>query len=90
MAILAVFEATQVTQAQYDQVVKEVMPGDKPTEGLLYHVAAPTPNGFRVVEVWDSQEALDNFFQRTLGQALKKANINVQPQIAPVYKIVKA
>jgi quinol monooxygenase YgiN len=89
MAILVLFEAAGVTQAKYDQVTQEVLPGNKPTAGLLYHVAAPTADGFRVVEVWESEASMEKFFQASLRQALQKANINVQPQIAPVHNIIK-
>ena len=89
MAIVLVFEAAGVTQAQYDQACKEVAPDNKPPEGMLYHVAAPTTNGWRVVEVWETQAAVDKFFQEKLAQALQKANISVQPEIAQVHNIMK-
>jgi len=89
MAIVLVFEAAGVTQTQYDQACKEVSPDNKPPEGMLYHVAAPTANGWRVVEVWESQAAVDKFFQEKLGKALQKANINVKPEVAQVHNIMK-
>ena len=46
-----------------------------------YHIAAPMANGWRVVEVWDSQAAADKCFQEKLAQALPKANINVKPEV---------
>jgi hypothetical protein len=33
-----------------------------------------------VIEIWESQEAADRFFQDKLRAALQRANINVQPQ----------
>jgi hypothetical protein len=89
MAIMLVFEGAGVTQAQYDQVGKEVTPDNKPPAGMLYHVAAPMANGYRVVEVWESQAAADKFFQEKLAQALPKANINVKPEFAQVHNIMK-
>ena len=89
MAVVLVFEPAGVTLAQYDQVRKEVCPDNKPPAGMLYHVAAPTANGFRVVEVWDSQAAADKFFQDKLAEALPKANINVKPEVAQVHNIMK-
>ena len=89
MAIVLVFEAAGVTQAQYDQARKEVSPDNKPPAGMLYHVAAPMANGWRVVEVWESQAAADKFFQEKLAQALPKANINVTPDTAQVHNIMK-
>ena len=55
---------------------------------MLYHVAGPAADGFKVIEVWESQEAADRFFQETLGSALQRANINVQPQVFPVHNIM--
>ena len=89
MAIVLVFEGAGVTQAQYDQVGREVTPDNKPPAGMLYHVAAPMANGWRVVEVWESQAAADKFFQEKLGQALQKANISAKPEIAQAYNIMK-
>jgi len=90
MAIVLVFEGAGVTQAQYDQVRKEVMPDNKPAAGMLYHVGAPMANGWRVVEVWESQAAADQFFQDKLGKALQKANINVKPEVTQAHNIIKA
>ena len=46
---------------------------------MLYHVAGPSANGWCVVEVWESQEAADRYFQQGLGKALQEANITIQP-----------
>lgn len=89
MAILVIFEAAGVTQAQYEQVLNEVSPDNKLPEGMQYHVAAPMANGWRVVEVWDSQAAADKFFQDKLAQALPKANINTKPEVTQVHNIMK-
>ena len=57
---------------------------------MLYHVAgAAQSGGFRVIEVWESQEVVDRFFQEKLGAALQKANINVQPEVFSVHNIMK-
>ena len=57
---------------------------------MLYHVASKTDNGWSVVEVWESQEAVDRFFRDKLGRALQKANISVQPRTAHVHNIMRA
>jgi len=50
MAIVLVFAGAGITQAQYDQVRKEVSPDNKPPAGMLYHVAGPmAAGGFRVI-----------------------------------------
>jgi hypothetical protein len=90
MAIQLIFDGPGVSQAQYDQVRNEVSPGNKRPPGMLYHVGGPTETGWRVAEVWESQEAADRFFKDTLGQALQKANITVQPQSFQVHNIMTA
>jgi quinol monooxygenase YgiN len=75
MAIGTVFVGPGVTQAQYEQVFNQVAPTDQMPTGMLSHVAGPTENGWCVVEVWESQEALQRFFEDTLNQALQQAGI---------------
>jgi hypothetical protein len=48
-------------------VNQQASPGNQPPPGLLYHAAGP------------SEEALQEFFTQTLGQALQQANISTQP-----------
>ena len=89
MAICMIFDGT-ITQAQYEQARNEVAPDNKRAAGMLYHVAGPTEGGgWRVIEVWDSQEAADRFFKEKLGQALQNANISVQPQKFQVHNIMQ-
>jgi quinol monooxygenase YgiN len=84
MAVCLVHDAPGVTRAQYEQVHDEVTPGNRLPPGLLYHAAGPTENGWCVVEVWESQEALGSFFQEKLQQALQRAGIGGQPRIFEV------
>lgn len=65
-----------MTQAQYDTVRNAVMPGDQLPSGSLFHAAGPAQDGWRVVEIWESQEAADRFFHEKLGAALTKAGID--------------
>lgn len=91
MAIALVFKGAGVTQAQYEQVLHEVMPGNKVARGMLSHVAGPTADGWCVFEVWESQEAVDRFFQeKKLGAALQKANINEQPEVFQIHNMMQA
>jgi quinol monooxygenase YgiN len=83
MAIGAIFEGT-FSQAQYEQVRNQVLPDNQLAPGLLSHVAGPAETGWVVVEVWESREAIQRFFDERLGQALQQANINVQPRFFQV------
>ncbi len=56
---------------------------------MLYHAGGPTAKGWCVVEVWESQEAMDRFFQQGLGNAQQEASINVQLRTFQIFNIVK-
>ena len=89
MAIAAVFEGPDVSQTQYEQVLNQVMPGNRAEPGLLYHVAGQGEHGWYVVEVWESQEAAQRFFDTKLGRALQEANINIQPRFFQVVNTIQ-
>jgi hypothetical protein len=80
MAVGIIFDGVGVSQDQYQQVFDEVIPNRQPPPGLLTHHAGPTEGGFCVIETWDSQDALQQFFTEHLGQALERAGIQVQPK----------
>ena len=79
MAIGLLFVGEGVTQAQYEQVLNEVNPNRELAPGAISHMAGPSEKGWCVMEVWESQEDLQRFFDDKLGKALQAANINVQP-----------
>ena len=80
VAILAIFDAPGHTRAQYDRVRRRVAPDNRLLPGMLSHAAGASETGFCVVEVWESQEALDRFFEQTLRQPLQEAGLNVRPR----------
>lgn len=91
MAIGILIEIPGGTQRQYDQVMQKLQLGGKPAPGGLYHVAGPMDGGWRVVDVWESKEAFDAFFQAKLQQALKEAGVPpFQPKVFPVHNSIAA
>ncbi len=82
MAIGFIFNNPGQTQEQYDAVVEQLNLAESLPEGWIFHAAGPTEDGgWRVVEVWESQEALQQFFAGQLGSALQKAGVEGQPRI---------
>jgi hypothetical protein len=79
-----------ITQAQYDRVRTQVAPDNRRAPGLRFHAAGQGQDGFCVVEVWDSQEALDTFFAEKLGAALHETNITAQPTFFQVTNTMDA
>ena len=89
MAIGYIFNHPGGTQQQYDTALEQLNLAESPPEGLIFHAAGPTEDGWRVVEVWESQEAADAYFQGRLGQVLQNVGISPgQPDTFTVYKVI--
>jgi len=89
MAVGLIFTGKGVTQEQYEQVGAEVAPGNKLVPGMLYHAGGPSKDGWCVIEVWESQQAAEQFFTDKLAAALKRANITVEPTFFEVQNIME-
>lgn len=96
MAIVVVFDLPGMTQAQYEKSAEMVAgrpgpvksPADWPVSGLISHTAAPTPNGWLVVDVWESEDAFQEF-GKTILPILKELGVpDAQPKIYPVFSVV--
>ena len=91
MAIGILFEIPGVGQKQYDKVMEKLQLGGKPAAGGVYHVAGPMEGGWRVVDVWESKEAFETFFNAKLKKALQEAGMPaLQPKFFPVHNTLKA
>ena len=62
-------------------------PTDWPVEGMLIHIAGQSGHGFRVVDVWESEEAARRFGEG-LMPLLKEVGIDDEPEMYPVHTVV--
>jgi heme-degrading monooxygenase HmoA len=79
MAVLAMMEIPGATTEQYDRV-NEVLGIDpsKPPAGLISHTAGSTGDGLLIVDLWESQQAFEEFFGgRDVVGAMEQ--VGVQP-----------
>jgi hypothetical protein len=44
--------------------------GESAPKGLILHVAGPTDDGFRIIDIWESEEAWQEFRARRLAPAI--------------------
>jgi hypothetical protein len=97
VAICVLFECPGVTQSQYDEALKKLTGGrsgkrlaDWSEPGLLSHVAGPTPNGWRVVDVWESEAELTKFADRLMPILKGLGFPDISPQIIPAHNFVQS
>jgi hypothetical protein len=97
MAVVAVFQGPTLTKETYEASVRELTggrarvekPSDWPVNGLLVHVAGETANGFRVVDVWESEEAFGKFGE-ALAPVMAKLGIKERPEVYSIHSLVSA
>jgi hypothetical protein len=93
--VVAVFEG--ITQEQYDESVRKLTggkdrvesPADWPVPGLLAHVTGQGPNGFRVVDVWESDEAFQRFGEELIP-VLREIGVEGEPEVYSAHSFVSA
>ena len=77
MAICLIVENRDQSQEQAEQVLAHVRStGPVPPEGARLMLAGPANPGWRVISVWDSQEALERFFAERLAPAYEEAGLS--------------
>jgi hypothetical protein len=90
VAVVAVFQSPSLTQERYEESVRKVTggksrvdsPADWPVEGLLAHISGQGPSGFRVVDVWESEDAFNRFASDRLMPKLQELGIGSdQPDV---------
>ncbi len=65
MAVAFLFEAKGADATQYDEVMRGIGRGElnaPEPEGIISHIAGPTSDGWRVVDVWESEEHAGRFY----------------------------
>ena len=92
-----VFISPKFTQEQYEETVRKLTggkdrmesPADWPGGGLLAHIAGQGESTFRVVDVWESEEAL-NRFAEIFVPILREAGVEGDPEVYPAHTYVSA
>jgi hypothetical protein len=61
MTVALVLDFAGATKKQYDEVVERMQLGGQMAPGGRLHVAGSHAGGWRVIDVWESQEAFERF-----------------------------
>ncbi|MDX2543143.1 hypothetical protein ACOT81_22585 [Streptomyces sp. WI04-05B] len=95
MPIIITFDFPGTTQAQYEQVTNRMTGGrplekasDWPVPGLISHATGPSPTGWFVTDVWESEDAFRQFGEK-LAPLLREAGIpETEPKIYQAFNVV--
>lgn len=96
MSVVLIHHGPSFTREKYEEIVRKLTgktrmesASDWPIEGLLVHAAGDSPQGFRVVDVWESEDAC-NRFGEVLAPILQEVGVEVQPEIYQAHTFVSA
>jgi len=87
MPIAVLVDNPEGSEEIYDKVREQLGLEEKPA-GAILHAAGPSPNGgWRIIEVWESQEDADRFFEDRLTPAFEAVGVTgrPEPQFWPVH-----
>ena len=66
MTVLIFAEVKGQTQLGYDGMLDKIGDVLRATPGFVLHTSRPTEGGWRVIEIWETKEAADQFFVRNV------------------------
>jgi hypothetical protein len=94
MLIMAVHQVPSLTQERYEEVVRRLTgkerlesTSDLPFEGLLFHATGKGRNGFCVVDVFESEEAVVRF-NEAMDSIPREVGIEEPPDFFPVHTFI--
>ena len=95
MLIVAVHQTPSLTQERYEEVVRRLTDGknrfesasDLPFDGLIVHAAGQGRDGFCVVDVFASEEAVERF-NEAMGSIPREVGIEQPPDFFPAHTFI--
>ncbi len=88
MAVLVIGELPGGDAALDARLMEELGLGNAPAPGAIARFAGPTANGWRVVTVWQSEDAFRAFEREKLTPAFQRLGIPPpSPQVSPLESV---
>ena len=91
MLIMAVHRTPSLTRERYEEVVRRLtgkdrikVSADLPFTGLIAHMTGESKDGFCVVDVFESEDAVERF-REALGDIPREVGIEVGPDFFPAH-----
>lgn len=90
MAIVVIDHAPGFTVEQWETMQRQFNESKNPPQGILAQMAGPFEDGWRVISVWESQEAYEAFRRERLTPVIQQMGIRDQLQISPLHSVMFA
>ena len=91
MAVALMVDNPEGSQQAYERIRAQL--GLEKPAGGIFHIAGPSPNGgWRVIEVWDSEEEANRFFEERFFPALRTLGMSTaapRRELWPVHKAMR-
>jgi hypothetical protein len=91
MLILAVHQTPSLTRERYEEVVRRLSgkprlesASDLPFDGMVAHAAGDAPGGFCVIDVFESEEAVERF-REAVTPIAAEVGIEEPPHFFPAH-----
>ena len=89
MTIEVRMEILGMTKENYEAINSQLGPKVNVADGFIAHLAGPIDGGYRVVELWQTQEAYGRFVEEVLLPVAQKAGLPaIHPQVLTVDNLV--
>ena len=92
---MAVHQVPSLSQEKYEEVVRRLTGGksrleslsDLPFDGVLVHMAGQGKNGFCIVDIFESEEAVARF-NEAMASIPREAGIQEPPEFFPAHTFI--
>jgi hypothetical protein len=81
MTVVTTIDVYGMPNSEYRAVMDRMGVETRPKPGIYLHITAQTDFGYRVIEIWDSQEGFEQFAERRMLPALKDLGIDRKTEI---------
>jgi quinol monooxygenase YgiN len=88
MAVLVTAEVPGQTRQGYEGMLQLLAESIKAAPGFILHTAHPMEGGWRVIELWESREAANQFFARHVAPSLPPG-IRPKRTVQELHSLVK-
>lgn len=79
--VVMTMDVTGLTHKEFRAILDEMGVEARPEPGIYQHISHTTETGYRIIEIWESQEGFEEFAERRLKPAITKLGIQRETTI---------